>query len=165
MQVVVAIVLWRRKIHKQFPVFFAFLVTQVLIFAITYPVYTFYGINDKRYFWLYWLAQVVNAVLGFKVIHEIFLDVFRPYHALKDLGTPVFKWAGAGDAAGIGGGGGFELLQPGSNCPCRDDFGTFRPTGAVRLDSFLDSVFAVSGSFAQANQFWDRAGLWTFCWS
>jgi hypothetical protein len=27
------------------------------------------------------------------VIHEIFLDVFRPYHTLKDLGTVVFKWA------------------------------------------------------------------------
>jgi hypothetical protein len=28
------------------------------------------------------------------VIHEIFLDVFRPYHTLKDLGTLLFKWAG-----------------------------------------------------------------------
>jgi hypothetical protein len=28
------------------------------------------------------------------VIHEIFLDVFRPYHMLKDLGTVLFKWTG-----------------------------------------------------------------------
>jgi hypothetical protein len=28
------------------------------------------------------------------VIHEIFVDVFRPYHTLKDLGTLLFKWAG-----------------------------------------------------------------------
>jgi hypothetical protein len=33
-------------------------------------------------------------VLGFKIIHEIFLDVFRPYHTLKDFGTLVLKWAG-----------------------------------------------------------------------
>jgi hypothetical protein len=32
--------------------------------------------------------------LGFKVIHEIFLDVCRPYHTLKDLGTMLFRWAG-----------------------------------------------------------------------
>ncbi|MGC2151751.1 MAG: hypothetical protein WA618_06885, partial [Terriglobales bacterium] len=38
--------------------------------------------------------QAFNAILSFKIIHEIFLDVFRPYHSLKDLGTPVFKWAG-----------------------------------------------------------------------
>jgi hypothetical protein len=32
-------------------------------------------------------------VLGFMVIHEIFLDIFRPYHTLKDLGSVLFRWA------------------------------------------------------------------------
>lgn len=89
-----AAALWRRKLHKQFPCFFSFLLVQIAVFAVTIP---FYG-NYKWYswyFWLYWTGEAVNAVLGFKVIHEIFLDVFRPYHALKDLGTPVFGWAGA----------------------------------------------------------------------
>ena len=27
------------------------------------------------------------------IIYEIFLDVFRPYHTLKDLGSVLFKWA------------------------------------------------------------------------
>lgn len=85
------IVLWRRQFQKQFPVFFAYLVAQVVFFAVTFPIYQR---DETWYFWLFWLGQAVNAVLGFKVIHEIFLDVFRPYHALKDLGTPVFKWAG-----------------------------------------------------------------------
>src|ERR1039458_683892 len=88
---VVAILWWRRKLHKQFPIFFTFLVMQVAIFAISFPFYN----NKPVYFWMYWFGELlVNAVLAFKVIHEIFLDVFRPYHALKDLGTPVFKWAG-----------------------------------------------------------------------
>ena len=94
LQVAVAIVVWRRKLHKLFPVFTAFLLTQIGIFAITYPVYAIYGISNKWYFGLFWLSQALNAVLNFKIIHEVFLDVFRPYHALKDLGTPVFKWAG-----------------------------------------------------------------------
>jgi hypothetical protein len=94
LQVALAIVVWRRKLHKLFPVFMAFLLTQIGIFAITYPVYAIYGISNKWYFGLYWLSQALNAVLNFKIIHEVFLDVFRPYHALKDLGTPVFKWAG-----------------------------------------------------------------------
>jgi len=95
LQVAVAIVVWRRQLHKQFPVFLAFLLTQVAIFAITYPVYEIFGgVSAPWYFPLYWLSQAMNAVLSFKIIHEIFLDVFRPYHALKDLGTPVFKWAG-----------------------------------------------------------------------
>ena len=93
LQSVVAAVLWRRKLYKQFPVFFSFVLAQVAIFAVTYPLY--HNAPYKWYFWFYWFGETVNAILGFKVIHEIFLDVFRPYHALKDLGTPVFKWAGA----------------------------------------------------------------------
>ncbi|MGA3193829.1 MAG: hypothetical protein ABSD39_02390 [Terriglobales bacterium] len=93
LQLVVAGVLWRRKIHKQFPFFFYFLVAQVLNFAVTYPLY--HDSTYKWYFCAYWIGEAANAVLGFKVIHEIFLDVFRPYHALKDLGTVVFQWAGA----------------------------------------------------------------------
>src|SRR6266436_1071816 len=90
LQSVVALILWRRKLHKQFPVFFLFLLAQVTNFAVIFPL----AGNDKIYFVLFWLGEAVNAVLGFKVIHEIFLDVFRPYHTLKDLGTLLFKWAG-----------------------------------------------------------------------
>ena len=94
LHVAVAIVAWRRQLYKQFPVFFAYLLAQVAIFAITYPIFVIYGIDNMPYFALFWLSQVLNAVLCFKIIHEVFLDVFRPYHSLKDLGTPVFKWAG-----------------------------------------------------------------------
>ena len=31
---------------------------------------------------------------GFAVIHEVFVDVFRVFHTLRDLGTVLFKWAG-----------------------------------------------------------------------
>ena len=92
LQSVVAVILWRRKLHKQFPVFFLFLLAQVANFAVTLPLWL---VGDfKTYFVFFWLGEAVNAVLGFKVIHEIFLDVFRPYHTLKDLGTLLFKWAG-----------------------------------------------------------------------
>jgi hypothetical protein len=92
LQSVVAVVLWRRKLHKQFPVFFLFLLAQVANFSVILPFYL--AGNNKGYFILFWLGDAINAVLGFKVIHEIFIDVFRPYHTLKDLGTLLFKWAG-----------------------------------------------------------------------
>jgi len=91
LQAIVAAIMWRRKLHKQFPVFFLFLVAEVVIFGITFPLH--FG-SYKWYFWAYWTGEAISAVLGFRVIHEIFLDVFRPFHSLKDLGTPVFKWAG-----------------------------------------------------------------------
>jgi len=92
LQSVAAVILWRRKLHKQFPVFFLFLLAQVANFAVIFPLWR--TGNYGLYFWPFWLGEAVNAVLGFKVIHEIFLDVFRPYHTLKDLGTLLFKWAG-----------------------------------------------------------------------
>src|ERR1039457_2688368 len=99
LQSVVAVVLWRRELHKKFPVFFLFLLVQVANFAVMFPLWLA-GNNDwltgnyALYFGLFWLGEAVNAVLGFKVIHEVFLDVFRPYHTLKDLGTLLFRWAG-----------------------------------------------------------------------
>jgi hypothetical protein len=91
-QSVVAFIFWRRKLHKQFPVFFLFLIAQVANFVITFPLWL--TGHYRWYFLFFWVGEAVNALLGFKVIHEIFLDVFRPYHTLKDLGTLLFKWAG-----------------------------------------------------------------------
>jgi len=90
-QSVVAIVIWRRKLYKRIPGFLWYLLAQIGIFVVTFPAY---GRNNALYFWGYWLGKVLNSLLSFIVIHDIFLDVFSPYHALKDLGTMVFKWAG-----------------------------------------------------------------------
>jgi hypothetical protein len=92
LQSVVAAILWQRKQIKQFLAFFIFLVVQVVNFSILFPLW--YAGNVTAYFWLFWTGEAINAVLGFRVIHEVFLDVFRPYHTLKDLGTLLFKWAG-----------------------------------------------------------------------
>lgn len=92
LQSVVAVIFWRRKLHKQFPAFFLFLLVQVVNFSVLFPLWL--SGHRNLYFGPFWLGEAVNAVLGFKVIHEIFLDVFRPYHTLKDLGTLLFKWAG-----------------------------------------------------------------------
>lgn len=90
LQAAVVVAIWRRKLYQQFPVFFTYLICQIVIFAAIFPFRNHY----EWFFWIYWIGAAVNAVLSFKIIHEIFLDVFRPYHTLKDLGTVVFKWAG-----------------------------------------------------------------------
>src|SRR6201987_4935929 len=87
----VGIMFWR-KIHRTFPIFFGYIVFQILVFAITFPLQSprFYVI----FFYVYWATTAVSVILGFRVIHEVFLDVFRPYHTLRDLGSVLFKWAG-----------------------------------------------------------------------
>lgn len=91
LQAVVAVAVFRRKLYKDFPAFFTFTLAQIAIFAVEFPVY--FWTNDNVYFDVYWAAASLNVILSFKIIHEIFIDVFRPYPALKDLGTALFKWA------------------------------------------------------------------------
>jgi hypothetical protein len=92
LQSAVALVLWRRKLHKQFPVFFTYVLAQIGIFALTFPLRS--ADNYEWFFYAYWIGAAISALLSFRVIHEVFIDVFRPYHTLKDLGTVLFKWTG-----------------------------------------------------------------------
>ena len=92
LQSAVAMLLFRRKLHRTLPVFFGYLVTQIAIFVISYPIYRAH--DFKLFFYTYWTGAALSVFLGFKVIHELFLDVCRPYHTLKDLGTMLFRWAG-----------------------------------------------------------------------
>jgi hypothetical protein len=85
-------VLYWRRLHRTFPLFFAYIVFQVVNFLILFPIYRYD--SGRTYFYAYWICGVIGLAIGFKVIHEIFLDVLRPYPNLKDLGTLLFKWAG-----------------------------------------------------------------------
>ena len=83
-----------RKLYRSFPVFFSYIGFQIATFAVTFPLRVqgprFYNI----FFYLYWTTTAISVVIGFGVIHEVFQDVFRPYHTLRDLGSVLFKWAG-----------------------------------------------------------------------
>jgi hypothetical protein len=91
LQSVLAGIMYRRKLHRKFPVFFAYVVSQVLIFAVLFPTYL--RGPYFAFFCAYWITAAISLTLGFQVIYEVFLDVFRPYHTLKDLGAVLFKWA------------------------------------------------------------------------
>lgn len=94
LQGAVVLSMWRKKLHKEFPVFLAYLLAQILITAVLFPVYNFASDHFyNRYFaFLSWGATLLGFTLGFKVLQEIFMDVFRPYYAMKDLGTVLFRW-------------------------------------------------------------------------
>ena len=92
-------VMYWRRLHRTFPVFFAYIVFQVVNFLVLFPIYQWgSGPNATdhaitAYFDAYWISAAISVAIGFKVIHEIFLDMLRPYPNLKDLGTLLFKWA------------------------------------------------------------------------
>lgn len=91
LQLIVVGMMVQKKLHRKFPVFFAYVISQIAVFAITFPLHLWGGY--KLYFYSYWICETISLVICFMVIHEIFLDVFRVYHTLKDLGSVLFKWA------------------------------------------------------------------------
>jgi hypothetical protein len=91
LQLSVAGVMFYRKSNKVFPVFFTYLISQILMFSILFPIYR--SEYSEIFFYAYWSCAAISLAIGFKVIHEIFLDIFRPYHTLKDLGSVLFQWA------------------------------------------------------------------------
>jgi hypothetical protein len=91
LQALVAAAMVRRKLHRKFPVFFGYILFQIVTFPILFFIYR--TGSYALHFYVFWTWFAIMLAVGFKVIHEVFLDVFRPYHTLKDLGTVLFKWA------------------------------------------------------------------------
>ena len=91
LQLGIAALMLRRGMHRKFKFFFAYVVTQLVTFAVVFPTYWH---NYSASFYLYWFCDAISVAFGFAVIHEVFVDVFRSFHTLRDLGTVLFKWAG-----------------------------------------------------------------------
>jgi len=92
LQVGIVAFMIRRGLVRPFKFFFAYILTQILTFGVVFPAY-FWRSYDA-FFYLYWACNAISVTFGFLVIHEIFVDVFKVFHTLRDLGTVLFKWAG-----------------------------------------------------------------------
>jgi hypothetical protein len=92
LQIGIVAFMLRRGLVRQFKFFFGYILTQLAIFAVLFPAYCWRSYSAA--FYLYWGCNAISVALGFLVIHEVFVDVFRLFHTLRDLGTVLFKWAG-----------------------------------------------------------------------
>ncbi len=92
LEVGIAAFMIRRGLLRQFKFFFAYVITQLFTFAVLFPAYVWRSYTAA--FYLYWCLNAVSVAFGFLVIHEVFVDVFKSFHTLRDLGTVLFKWVG-----------------------------------------------------------------------
>jgi hypothetical protein len=84
--------MFRKKLHREFPVFFALVVAEGLDGWIGIALRF---ISYKAYYIEYWGMSAVTSVLGFFVLREVFLHIFRPYEALRNFGKMLFRWSAA----------------------------------------------------------------------
>jgi hypothetical protein len=85
----VAVCMYRRRLHREFPFFFNYVVFQVASFAIEFPLRA-----SQSIYYISWTTTALSMVITFGVLSEIFKDAFRPYEALRDLSVILFRWCG-----------------------------------------------------------------------
>ena len=91
LQTGIAAIMLRRGLHRKFKFFFGYILTQLVTFAVVFSAFRH---SYSAFFYLNWACDALSVAFGFAVIHEVFVDVFRAFHTLRDLGTVLFKWAG-----------------------------------------------------------------------
>jgi predicted transporter len=84
---VLAVAMYWRRLHKDYPYFFNYVIFQVLSFSIEFPLR-----HWENYFYVYWTMTALSIAVSFAVLLEIFKDAFRPYEALRDLSVILFRW-------------------------------------------------------------------------
>jgi hypothetical protein len=90
LQLAVLVCMYRRRIQNYYPAFFYYIVVQV----VSDPFLTLaQGRWPFVYYYGYWATICVSVVLSFFVLQEVFRDAFRPFEALRDLSTILFRWA------------------------------------------------------------------------
>jgi hypothetical protein len=90
LQTVTAGVMAWRKLSRRFPVFFAYTIFQVVAFAVLFPAHIMGG---RVFPYVDSLATAASLIFGLFVIYEVFLESFRYFHTLRDLGRVLFRWA------------------------------------------------------------------------
>jgi hypothetical protein len=91
LQLGIAAIMLQRGLSRKFKYFFGYILTQIVTFAIVFSAYRH---SSSVLFYAFWCCDALSVGFGFAVIHEVFVDVFRAFHTLRDLGTVLFKWAG-----------------------------------------------------------------------
>jgi hypothetical protein len=94
LQAVILLLMIRRKLYKQFPIFLLYTAFEVLQFTVLLTVFVHTGsLSDDRYRGAFVLGTAISTALRFGIIYEIFTEVFRNYNALGELSRVLFRWA------------------------------------------------------------------------
>src|SRR5713226_5802818 len=96
LQIIIAIVMVRRGMFREYPVFFAYTVFQIVeggtLFILDHSV----SVSGDQYWRTHRVGQMFDATLRFAIIFEIFSSVFGNYPGLKQLIRILFRGATVG---------------------------------------------------------------------
>src|ERR1700760_2624017 len=80
-QVVIFVVMIRRRLYREFPVFFAYLLYEAIQGFVLFVLDHLSSVTASQYWTVNWIGSFGSIALRFGLIWEIFSHVFRPYPA------------------------------------------------------------------------------------
>ena len=87
LMLLIVVAMYHRRLHREFPVFFNYVIFQIISFVVEYPLF-----GRPSYFYVSWTLTALSIAISFGVLLEIFKEAFRPYEALRDLSIILFRW-------------------------------------------------------------------------
>src|SRR5579864_8569529 len=83
LQAIVLLLVVRRKLHKQFPMFLLYTAFELFQFAVLFAVGCSKSFSGEQYRGMFSLGSAISTGLRFGIIYEIFTHVFRDYPGLR----------------------------------------------------------------------------------
>jgi hypothetical protein len=91
---ILAFLLWRRKLYKQFPLFQIFAVVLGAVQLTLYAADVIPSVSAKTWWRIFWVGLLIEALVKFALIGEIFARVFGHYDSLASVGKKVISGFG-----------------------------------------------------------------------
>lgn len=89
LQAAMAILMLRRKLYRELPLFFVYLLFKVLLNCLLW----LFRHQMPHYFYIYWVGEAIGSVLTLAVIYEIFTTVVKRYETIHRTGSLLYRWA------------------------------------------------------------------------
>lgn len=89
-----AVLLWRQELQRRYPVFLAFVVVMAAEQLTVYAADVAPSVGPFTFWYVFWTGLLIEALLKFAVIGEIFGHVFGTYSSLAKLGKLLISAAG-----------------------------------------------------------------------
>src|ERR1700730_5933998 len=89
-----AALMWRRRFHKQFPVFVVFSFVTAITQLTIYVADTIPSVSWQVFWRIFWVGLLVEAIVKFALIGEVFGRLFGHYPSVASLGTLLIRGVG-----------------------------------------------------------------------
>jgi hypothetical protein len=96
LQMMILLLMIRRKLYKQFPMFLLYTAFELFQFIVLFGVGRSGSFSAEQYRSMFSLGSAISTALRFGIIYEIFIHMFRDYPGLTELGRTLFRWATVG---------------------------------------------------------------------